>query len=120
MIIPTLKKMLTITKKNKYTYSADGKQFNFNSIKNLFIIASNPRTTKDEVKIFLKKTIATEMQKINKTNCRGQNKEKYFMLDVYKNISTLFGPLVKLNDEQPDTRHYRYAWIRKWRVCWAK
>ena len=47
--------MLTITKKNKYTYSADGKQFNFNSIKNLFIIASNPRTTKDEVKIFLKK-----------------------------------------------------------------
>ena len=49
------------------------------------------------------------MQKINKTNPRGQNKEKYFMLDIYKNISTLFGPLVKLHDEQPDTRHYRYA-----------
>ena len=110
MIIPSFKKMLTITKKNKYTYNADGKQFNFNSIKNLFIIASNPRTRKDQINIFFeKKTIGTEMQKINKTNPRGQNKEKYFMLDIYKNISTLFGPLVKLNDEQPDTRHYRYA-----------
>ena len=47
MIIPSFKKMLTITKKNKYTYNADGKQLNFNSIKNLFIIASNPRITKD-------------------------------------------------------------------------
>ena len=47
MIIPSFKKMLTITKKNKYTYNADGKQFNFNSIKNLFIIANNPRTRKD-------------------------------------------------------------------------
>ena len=49
--------MLTNTKKNKYTYSADGKQFNFNSIKNLFIIASNPKTAKAEVKYFLKKLL---------------------------------------------------------------
>ena len=88
--------------KNKYTYSVDGKQLNFNSIKNLFIIASNPKTTKDEVKSFLKNTIGTEMQEINKTNARGQNKEKNFMLGVYETISTLFRPLSKPDDEQPD------------------
>ena len=43
------------------------------------------------------------MQEINKTNARIQNKEKYFMLGVYKNISTLFGPLLELDNEQPDT-----------------
>ena len=75
---------------------------NFNSIKNLFIIASNPKTTKDEVKSFLKNTIGTEMQEINKTNARGQNKEKNFMLGVYETISTLFRPLSKPDDEQPD------------------
>ena len=41
------------------------------------------------------------MQEINKTNARGQNKQKHFMLGVSKNISTLFGSLFKSNDEQP-------------------
>ena len=42
------------------------------------------------------------MQEINKTNARDQNKEKNFMLGFYKKISTLFGPLFKLHDEQSD------------------
>ena len=43
------------------------------------------------------------MQEINKTNGRVQNKEKYLMCGVYKNIRTLFGPLLELDNEQPDT-----------------
>ena len=50
----------------------------------------------------MKKTIGTEIQEINKTNARGQNKEKNFILGFYKNITTLFGPLFKPHDEQPD------------------
>ena len=50
----------------------------------------------------MKNTIGTEIQEINKTNARGQNKEKNFMLGVYETISTLFRPLSKPDDEQPD------------------
>ena len=49
---------------------------------------------------FLKKTIGMEMQAINETNTRGQNKEKNFMLGVFENISTFFGHLFKPNDKQ--------------------
>ena len=38
------------------------------------------------------------MQDMNKTNARDQNRKKDFMLGVYRNISTLFGPLFKSND----------------------
>ena len=58
---------------------------------------------KMKLNVFWKKLyIATEMQEINKTNARGQNKEKNFMLGFYKKISTLFGPLFKPHDEQSD------------------
>ena len=43
-----------------------------------------------------------EMQAINETNTRGQNKEKNFMLGVYEKISTFFGHLFQPNDEQRD------------------
>ena len=43
-----LKKNVDQYQKSNYTYSADGKQFNFNGIKNLFIIASNPKTAKND------------------------------------------------------------------------
>ena len=43
------------------------------------------------------------MQGINKTNVRSQIREKEFMLCVYKDISSLFSPLLKPEDEQPDT-----------------
>ena len=97
MITAWLKKCWRIPK-NKYTYSADGEKFNFNSIKNLNIIASNSKTTKVELKNFLKKNFGTQMQDMNKTNARDQNRKKDFMLGVYRNISTLFGLLFKSND----------------------
>ena len=43
---------------------------------------------KMRLNFFLKKTIGMEMQAINETNTRGQNKEKNFMLGVYEKIST--------------------------------
>ena len=54
--------MLTNTKKTSI-HSADGKQFNFSSIKNLFIIANNSKTTKDEVKYFLKKLLGRKCKR---------------------------------------------------------
>ena len=46
-------------------YSADGNQFKLSRIKNFLISVNNPKTTKDDAKIFLKNDIANEMPKIN-------------------------------------------------------
>ena len=49
-----LKKNVDEYWKNKFTYSAVGDQFSVNSITNLFVVASNPKTKKIALKTFEK------------------------------------------------------------------
>ena len=96
--------------KDGFTYSADGKQFNFDRIKKNLIIVKNPKTTKGTAINFLNSTIYKKRHEILKTNSRGERDKKEIILDIYNDIVNLFAPLFSDNkqpdektDEQPDT-----------------
>ena len=96
--------------KDGFTYSADGKQFNFDRIKKILIIVKNPKTTKGTAINFLNSTIYKKRHEILKTNSRGERDKKEIILDIYNDIVNLFAPLFSDNkqpdektDEQPDT-----------------
>ena len=92
--------MLISIRKEGFTYSADGRQFKFDCIKNFFISVNNPKTTKDDAKIFLETYIVNEMQDISKKYPRGQVNEKQTMLKIYKSVAGVFTPLFKWDTEQ--------------------
>ena len=60
MITRSLKKMLSNIKKN-FIYSAEGKQFNLNSIKNFLTAANNQKATEKTVINYLKNNFWKEM-----------------------------------------------------------
>ena len=79
MITRSLKKMLSNIKK-KFIYSAEGKQFNLNSIKNFPTAANNQKATEKTVINYLKNNFSKEMQDIVDANPRKQKKRKIFCL----------------------------------------
>ena len=68
--------------KDGFTYSADGKQFNFDRIKKNLIIVKNPKTTKGTAINFLNSTIYKKRHEILKTNSRGERDKKEIILDI--------------------------------------
>ena len=92
--------MLPSIKKKGLTYSADGNQFKLNRTNDFFISVNNPKITKDGAKNVLN-DIANEIQKIIKTNPRGQANEKKIVLDLYKHVAQVFAPLLESDNEEP-------------------
>ena len=68
--------------KDGFTYSADGKQFNFDRIKKILIIVKNAKTTKGTAINFLNSTIYKKRHEILKTNSRGERDKKEIILDI--------------------------------------
>ena len=129
MITRSLKKMLSNIKKI-FIYSAEGKQFNLNSIKNFLTAANNQKATEKTVINYLKNNFSKEMQDIVDANPRKQKKEKDILLGVYKDIVNLLGPLLELSNVQinPETQeseeltsmHTLFAddaWIKLSKMC---
>ena len=86
--------------KKIFIYSAEGKQFNLNSIKNFLTAANNQKATEKTVINYLKNNFSKEMQDIVDANPRKQKKEKDILLGVYKDIVNLLGPLLELSNVQ--------------------
>ena len=95
-----LKKNVAEYQKKGLTYSADGNQFKLNRTNDFFISVNNPKITKDGAKNVLN-DIANEIQKIIKTNPRGQANEKKIVLDLYKHVAQVFAPLLESDNEEP-------------------
>ena len=95
-----LKKNVAEYQKKGLMYSADGNQFKLNRTNDFFISVNNPKITKDGAKNVLN-DIANEIQKIIKTNPRGQANEKKIVLDLYKHVAQVFAPLLESDNEEP-------------------
>ena len=95
-----LKKNVAEYQKKGLTHSADGNQFKLNRTNDFFISVNNPKITKDGAKNVLN-DIANEIQKIIKTNPRGQANEKKIVLDLYKHVAQVFAPLLESDNEEP-------------------
>ena len=95
-----LKKNFAEYQKKGLTYSADGNQFKLNRTNDFFISANKPKITKDGAKNIFN-DIANEIQKIIKTNARGQANEKKIVLDLYKHVAHVFARLLESDNEEP-------------------